>query len=97
MRSRPCGGLVRRVRAQYIARRTGSRDPVQAYVGTAQPKCHARGRDDAESRVWEIGWPTSPMNTAPTTNMERFEREIGKYINDAELTRLSHYVTLDEN
>lgn len=33
----------------------------------------------------------------PYTSMEQFEREIGKYVNDAELARLSHYVTLDEN
>jgi radical SAM superfamily enzyme with C-terminal helix-hairpin-helix motif len=33
----------------------------------------------------------------PYTSMEQFEREIGKYVNDAELTRLLHYVTLDEN
>ena len=33
----------------------------------------------------------------PYTNMEQFKREIGKYVDDSELARLSRYVTLAEN
>lgn len=33
----------------------------------------------------------------PYTSMEQFKREIGKYVDDSELARLSRYVTLAEN
>lgn len=31
----------------------------------------------------------------PYTNIEQFRREIGKYVDDAEVARLEQYVTLD--
>ena len=33
----------------------------------------------------------------PYASMEQFKREIGKYVDDSELARLSRYVTLAEN